>query len=136
MPERRRWKGPRNQKVTDEIKAEMIALREAGYTFAKIAEIFGVAFSTVRYHIVPGEKEKNRKRAYASQKRTGSWHKRNPERTREYMRIYMRERYNNDPEFRLRMLAHVKKSDEKSRLNSKELIIKNSVYVYSGKTKK
>ena len=104
-------------KVTDIMAQEMKKLREEGKTFREIAVIYNVALSTIQYHVSPGEKEKNKKLVYERRKKLGPTSKQYPERRREYMRNYMKDRYNNDPEFRERMIKHVANS-QKRRVHS------------------
>jgi len=72
-----------NPVVAEEDEAEMKKLREEGWTYAKIAEKFGVSLNTVQYHTNDRTREKTRERA----KR---WCRENPERHKENNKRFFR----------------------------------------------
>ena len=107
-------------KVTESMKKEMKKLRDSGMTYTQIAHMFNVCVATVSYHLSPGRKEKIKQHLKDRRKKHGVDSNRDPEKRREWNRIYLRERYNNDPEFRERMKGHVKKSSSKRRVLERE----------------
>lgn len=108
------WRGPRNKKVTPEIKVQMQELRDEGWTWKRIAEKFDLCSSTVRYHLAPGAMEKTKRRATkAMRKKFFNMTDEEKRKRREYQRDYMRTRYQNDPEFRQRMLWYIKNYRER-----------------------
>ena len=107
-------------KVTESMKEEMKKLSDSGMTYTQIAPMFNVSLPTVSYHLSPGQKEKIKQRANDYRKKHGSYSKRYPEKRREYARIYRRERYKEDPEFRERTKGHSAKSSAKRRVLKRE----------------
>ena len=123
MTERKSWRGQLNKKVTPEIKAEMKILREKGWFYREIGDKFNVTEDTVRYHLNPKCKEMVFFHSRKSHKKHGSPSKRNPEKTKSYIREYMRERRRNDPEFRERQnKAHREYYARKKSLHNKDNI--------------
>ena len=109
----------RYRKITPEDIIKMKKLREEGFTYKVIGKIFDVGGSIVNYHINP--KENARQKAYAK-----AYSKKHPEKIYQnkkgrtiYIRKYIKDRYNNDEEFRLRFLEHVKRSQKKIRRKNK-----------------
>jgi len=90
------WKGY-DKRTNPKMRREMARLRERGWTFQRIAERFGVALSTVQYHLNPEYKAKTKRRAAKLVRK----HRR---RNREYLRRYIKERYHGDEKFRRRYL--------------------------------
>jgi len=72
-------------KITENMRIKMGKLREEGKTFREVAEMFNVSSYCVQYHLSSRRRE------------------------------YQRERYRSDPEFRERMLKHIKKYEAKKR---------------------
>lgn len=81
-------------KVTAEMKSDIMMLRARGLTFAAIGERLGISSNTVAYHADKKHKEKTIARAIRNQK---------PRNRTDYNRKYHAERYKNDPEFRERV---------------------------------
>ena len=98
----------------------MIALFIGGVPVKQLCIQFDVRESTVRYHINPRTRKKTIERAKRRYFRTGGTPY-SPEKRREYNRKYMKERYNNDPEFRERMLKHMSRYQRKEFINKKRL---------------
>ena len=98
----KRWK---YRKVTPEILEEMRELYATGnYKQNQIAEMFGLSQSNVNYWLNPKSRE-------VALKRSNAYNKKHPKK-RPYnakQKNYMRERYQNDEEFRERMLASILK---------------------------
>ena len=116
---RKIWRGPKNKKTSPEMIEEMKELRNQGWTYQKIADELNLSNSTIQYHL----KEKTRQLVKERQRRAWregrTWDQNKPGYRKEYMRNYMRERYNADPEFRERMKKHVRISQNRNR-SSKE----------------
>lgn len=115
MSEINYWRGPRNKKITPEIKKKMNKLRDDGSTYKAIAKEFNVCTNTVHYHLNPRTRELSTLRARKFRKTHGCPSKRNPEKNRQYMREYMRERYRKDPDFHKKMDESHRKYMEKIR---------------------
>jgi len=86
----------------------MKALRAEGWSYDKIAKKFNVARSTVLYHITDYGKPQaivRAKRSNKKQKENGYYQR--PEvkaRRKAYIRDYLRQRYQKDPDFRRKMI--------------------------------
>jgi len=91
-------------KVSDQAKQLMKTLHEIGVTQEEIAAFFNVTDSTVGYWVNDEyrERRKGELRKQMKEKYDKGIHPQqlNVERQRTYMRNYMRNRYQNDPEFR------------------------------------
>ncbi len=99
-----------NKKDIKQIKK----LREKGKTIQLIADKFNISTSTVSYHVSENENKKAKIRANRYyQKLTPEEKKLNNKKYTEYRKNYYHKRYNEDEEFRLRMIGYVKKSKEK-----------------------
>jgi len=70
-------------KITENMRIKMRELRDEGKTFREVAEMFNVSSYCVQYHLSSRRRE------------------------------YQRERYSSDPEYRERMLKHIKKHQAK-----------------------
>jgi len=96
------------RKVTPTILAEMKALREKGWSHQQIADTFGLSSSTVQYHLTDYYKPQalaRAKRSNKKQKESGYYHRSEVKaRRKAYQRDYMRERYQNDLEFRQKVI--------------------------------
>ena len=119
MSEIKPWRGPRNKKVTPEMKKKMKKLREAGLTYKEIADEFNLSQSAVHYQLNSRTRELAKLGMTKHYKIHGHYSERYPEKRKKYMREYMRERYRNDPEFRSRMNKHNRKYQEKIRSSNK-----------------
>lgn len=110
------YRGPKHQKVTPEMKKEFKKLREEGLTYKQIAEKYGLTSSTIQYHL----KEKTRRLVLERQNRYyregRTWRQKNPEKWQKYSSSYHLERYNNDEEFRQRMIQHVKNYEQRKKI--------------------
>ena len=98
----------RYRKVTPIILAEMKALHEKGWSYRKIARKFNISLGTVLYHLTAYYKPQALIRAERSnQKQQESEYYQRLEvraRRKKWIREYIRERYQNDPEFRRKMI--------------------------------
>ena len=98
----------RYRKVTPRMLAQMQALRKKGLTYREIGAKLGVAHFTVQYHLSPTVRIKAFERAKRSNKKqraNGYYEKPTVKaRRKRYNREYMRDRYQNDPEFRRKMI--------------------------------
>lgn len=81
-------------KVTEELKITMKELREMGLTFSGIGKTLGLSESTVQYHLNPKYRKETIARSIKNQKSRDK---------KEYLKNYMKERYNNDEEFKERV---------------------------------
>jgi predicted transcriptional regulator len=84
---------------------EMKRLREEGLTYQEIADEVGFSASTVMYWVDPKHRRK-RKEYMDGYAKEHYW--KNRDYYLEYNKKYIKERYNNDEEFRERFLNHVK----------------------------
>lgn len=102
----------RGGKITEQQMKEMRKLRKEGLTYCAIAKIFGVSNTTVRYHT--SDSEKKRRQDYSREFNLIRYKegKQKPS-SKEYRQQYMKDRYNNDEEFRKRMIGYVRKSQIK-----------------------
>ena len=106
----------RYRKVTPEILEEMKDLRASGLTQEKIAKKFNITNSTVQYWTNPQQKEDRIRSAKKSNaKLTTEQRKEKTKKHSEYNKKYFLGRYNNDEEFRKRIIQHVKDYIKKRR---------------------
>jgi len=102
------YRGNHNKKTTEEMKTNFKQMRDSGATYEKIAKHHDVSITCVYYHL----NEKRRKQALENEKRARregrAWSQRNPEKYKKWNTEYQADRYKNDPEFRQRMITHVK----------------------------
>ena len=104
----------RYRKVTPEMVKRMKMLRNEGMFYKDIARKFEVCYETIAYHL--SEKAKKRKIKQVIEYNNRLTKKQRKEKTKRYQPYtsqYIKERYNNDEEFRLRFLDHVKRSAKK-----------------------
>jgi len=98
------------RKITPKQIEEMKKLREEGMLLKDIGKIYKINQTSVRYHVVPGVKERTTKRvidrfrSLPKEERQKSYKMR-----REYMKNYMHKRYHEDEEFRERIKGHAKR---------------------------
>ena len=107
------WRGWR-KKVTEEMEEQMKKMRQEGKSYKEIAKTFGLALSTVIYHLVPRQRE-------LSILRAKKWMKEHPKKYSEELRKYYYERYHQDPEFRERFKAILRKYARKRYQLKKQL---------------
>ena len=107
----------RYRKVTPEMLKEMRELYATGnYKQTEIAEMFGLGQSCANYWLNPKSRE-------VSLKRNSAYNKKHPKKCdyKEARRDYQRERYQNDEEYRKRMIRHITKCQSnpevKTRMN-------------------
>lgn len=112
-----RWKF---RKVSPEILEEMKKMKENGLNYVEIGKVFDLDPHSVRYWIDDAYREKCIERARKREKKPMTEEQK--ERRRAYIRDYIRNRYNQDPEFRERFLGHSKKWQQKRRKVKKELV--------------
>jgi len=110
-----RYKRYKFGKVKPNTEKKMIELRKKGVTIRLIAKKFGVTETTVTYHT----NKRNNKLVKEYGKRKVET-KEGRLKEKEYIKKYIKERYNNDPEFRERHLKLVKKSMKERRLARKK----------------
>lgn len=110
----KRWK---YRKITPAEVEEMKALRAFGWKYSKIGKKFDLDSHSVRYWVDDEYHEKCIMRAKA--RKRGSLSEEQKEKRREYIRNYIKSRYNEDPEFRERFLKHSKKWQNKKKENLK-----------------
>lgn len=112
----KRWK---YRKVTPDMVEEMKILKEEGYSYSKIGKMYNLNPRTVKYWIDEEYRKKCIEKAKAhKQKQILSVEQK--ERQKEYIRKYISERYNSDPEFRERFLKHTRKWQNKNREKLRE----------------
>ena len=106
----------RYRKVTPEILEKIKELRAKGMTHKKIAEKLKLSESIVGYWLNPGTRKKTIKRAKKSYTKLTLEQRREKEKKRyKYKKKYFTERYNNDEEFRKRMIGYIQSSFNKRR---------------------
>ena len=110
------------QIVKPEDKEEMKKLREQGLTYSKIAQKFNLSYNTVIYHLDEKCREKTIIRAKES------WNRKTDEQKKEsykkhylYTKNYLKNRYQNDPEFRRYYLDMVGRHNKKRNKKRREL---------------
>lgn len=103
----------RYRKVTPEVLEKIKKLREKGLSYKDIGKAVGISYNSAIYHL--SEKENKRKN-----KATKKWNDAHPEVIKEknskrypYTKKYLKERYNNDEEFRKNYIGMVTKSHKK-----------------------
>ncbi len=116
----------RYRKIRPEDVVTMKNLRANGATFKKIAETFGVSMSVAQYHLCPEYKASSLARAIKAHKNRVP-KKRNPE----YIKNYIKDRYQNDEIFRKNFISLVVKSHKKRRA----IWIKNDLCSECGKVR-
>lgn len=93
---------------------EMKALREEQHwSWTKIGDLFRIDAHSVRYWVDQTYKQNCINRAKRRQRKELTPEQR--EKRREYMRNYIHSRYTEDPEFKSRMLKHMKKWQKKKK---------------------
>ncbi len=101
----------RYRKTTPEILEKMKKARESGLFYVDVAKKFNISASSAQYWLSPQEKEKSKKRSMKSNsKLTRKQRKDKNNKNYEYTKKYLTERYNNDEEFKKRMISYVQKS--------------------------
>lgn len=106
------------RKIKPEDIEVMKELREQGLSYKEIGKKFGVTYSTTHYHLSPREKIMAKKRGNKYNKAMTKKQKREKIRkAAPRMKKYIRERYNNDPEFRRNFLDMVIKNEKKRKRN-------------------
>jgi len=114
----KKYKRYRYRKITPEDIEKMTELRGGGLSYKEIGKRFNVDMSTALYHLSPREKEMSKKRAHKSlSKLTKKQIREKNRKKRPYIRQYIKERYQNDEEFRRGFLDIVKRSEMKRRRN-------------------
>ena len=108
--------GSHHQKVTETMKTEFKELRESGLTYKQIAEIHGVSSGTIQYHLNEKTRLLSLERQNRYYKEGRSWRQKNPEKYQKWSSAYHLDRYNNDSEFRQRMIQHIKNYDERQKI--------------------
>lgn len=98
----------RYRKIKPEDIVKMRELRAEGLIYKKIGEMFGISMSVVQYHLIPKYRTKSLERAKLSNRNRPKTPK-----DKKYIVSYIKERYNNDEEFRTRFIGLVKKSHKK-----------------------
>ena len=92
----------RYRKVTPEKLWVMKTLRVQGKTYYEIAEIIGVNYATVAYHLDKNQRENTLKRARRSLVKKDAKPKNEAEKL--YGTEYFKDRYHNDPIFRRKVI--------------------------------
>ena len=104
----------RYHKVNPGILSQMKQLREDGLTYKAIAEKFNISATSAQYWLSPKEKENSIKRSMKYYKKLTQEQRREKEKKRyEYKKKYFLERYQEDEEFRKRMIRYVQNSFKK-----------------------
>ncbi len=104
----------RYRKTTPEILEKMKEEKKKGLTYKQVSTKFGIHKSCVQYWLDPKIKTKTIKKAQQTYNQyTPKQKKEKTIRQAEYQKKYMHERYNNDEEFKKRVLEHDKKSFKK-----------------------
>jgi len=99
----------RYRKIRPEDVEKMKKFRAEGLSYRKISEEFNISMSVVQYHLIPKYREQSLARSKKRNKLKPQ--KPNPE----YIKKYMKERYNNDEEFRKRFIGLVTSSYKRRR---------------------
>lgn len=108
-------------RITPEQIVEMTRLRKIGYSYNHISISMGINIQAVIYHLNPHYKEfvkssnRIRNREYYKNHK-----KKILEKARKYNKVYMKNRYHNDAEFRKRHIELVKKRKIQKRLEKNE----------------
>lgn len=103
------------RKVTPELLKEIEKARDEGLTLKRLAMLFNLSTSTIRYYLVPSYREKVIKRAKENPK--GKLSQEKQQTFKEYSKKYFKERYKTDEEFRTRVIGHVKRYKSKLKEN-------------------
>ncbi len=97
--------------ITPEDVEKMKELREQGLYYKEIGKRFNVRWQVAHYHLSPREKKMSRKRTYKSLgKLTKKQIKEKIRKHQPYTNQYIKERYNNDEEFRRNFIKIVIRS--------------------------
>ena len=116
----RKFKRYRYFKITPENLLEIKELLKKGVKQKKIAEIFNISTTTVQYYINPHANKYRKEYARKYRKEYArKYRKEHSKKYYKYLKEYLKERYNNDSEFRERFIGHVKKSQKKIRAKNK-----------------
>lgn len=106
----------RNRKITPEIARNIRILKNEGLTQIEISKKLDISTSCVQYWGSEEQREKAIARANKSNKNmTKEDRKKKNNQTYGYRKEYMKDRYNNDPEFRDKFKKMVMKSFNKRR---------------------
>ena len=101
----------RYRKITPEDVEKMKELREQGLSYKEIGKKFNVSWYTPLYHLCPKERERKLKSEKKYNKKlTKKQIKEKTKKAQSYLNQYIKERYNNDEEFRRRFLNYVLRS--------------------------
>jgi predicted transcriptional regulator len=104
------------RKVNPKILSKMKRLREKGLTYKKIASNVNISESCVQYWLNPQQKDKTAKRSKKVYKKLTQKQKKEKNKKRQpYTSQYLKERYNNDEEFRKRFIKTVGDSHKRMR---------------------
>lgn len=104
----------RYRKVNPNILSQIQKLRASGMTHKKIAEKLKIGSSLIGYWLNPETRKKTIERAKKDYVKLSKKQKREKEKGRsEYKSKYYLERYNNDEEFRRRMIKYILSSFKK-----------------------
>lgn len=103
-------------KITQEQKNQMIKLREEGKKNNEIAKEYKISPQAVCYHLNEEYSEKKRKEQREKyQKLSKEERKEIYEKKKDYLKKYMKNRYNTDQNFRIRQIMAVQKNKKKKR---------------------
>lgn len=106
----------RYRKIIPEDLELMKILRDAGLFYWEIGQVFGISSNTAIYHLSPREKMMTIKRANKLNNKMTKKQKREKSRKKApYRKQYMKERYNNDEEFRKRFIGSMSRSQKRIR---------------------
>lgn len=106
----------RYRKLKPEDVKKMKELRKNGVSVVRLAKMFNVGTSTIQYHTSKNQKEQNRARAMRSyRKMTKKERREKSQKAQPYKSAYMRERYQEDSEFRQRMIDTMVRSEKRKR---------------------
>lgn len=92
----------RYRKVTPKMRLKMKMMLAKGKTKADIARFFGLDYATIAYHLDSSAHAKTLARARKSLKKNGK--KPKTERKKTWDKEYYKERYHEDPEFRMKVI--------------------------------
>lgn len=108
------------RKVTPEMLIEMKKLKQKGFNYTEIGKIFGVAYSSVQYHLDKKTKLLKLKAAnkFNSKLTKKEVHLKNKKR-QPYLNKYMKERYNEDEKFREK-IKEISRRCNKERENNRK----------------
>ena len=98
----------RYKKVTPKIEEEIKRLRKSGMPCKRISEKFRVSKSCIYYHTNPKERKRAIENSLKFYNKLSKTQKREKERKRlKYKVAYYKNRYNNDEEFRKRVISQI-----------------------------